>query len=131
MKKKAIAADSDTMQRESFADYAQETVPGAEVERVYTERDLMARLREDQYSLVLVACCLDGDYDGPDVVRRIREYERTSGRAELPVYVVSIEPHGEGERRVRQETTSSGASGYFHLMPNMMEFQAAVRRHLE
>ena len=123
--KKGIVAEPDQNLYRSTVALAQAVVPTSDITYALTGEELLRKVRDDNYSLVMVACCVDGQQDGPDVVREIRQYDGT-----VPIYIFSVEL-GSVEMETRRRAMEAGATGYLNHLKDATEFESLFKKYLE
>ncbi|MBI2142489.1 response regulator transcription factor [Candidatus Woesearchaeota archaeon] len=99
MTKKIILADDDAYVREALVPLIHHTVPGVEVVQVTNGRDLVARVRDGGFALVLTDNNMP-DVGGLEAIREIREFD-----SEVPVYMLS-------SSGIEKEALAAGATGF-------------------
>ena len=103
MGKKVIVADDRASWRGIYANAIKGTFPTVQVDQVETGTDLVARVLQGDYSLVISDNDMEGKNDGLEALKRIRE----SGSI-IPFYLVCSEDYV-----VTRNAMSCGANGFY------------------
>ena len=104
MTKKIIVADDRKAWRELYSGGIRFAFPNCSVDEVETGSDLVERVLQGDYSLVISDNNMEGENDGLEALKKIRE----SG-SEVPFYLVCA-----ASSYVDQEARNHGANGFYN-----------------
>ncbi len=101
MSKKVIVAEDHDSLREAYVGWFELNFDGVELEAVPDGEQLVERVRNGGYSVVLTDNEMGSGINGLEAIRRIREFDKT-----VPIYMLSGSD-------VKALALQLGATGYF------------------
>ncbi len=122
MTKKVIAADDVQTHRELYAEIIPKAFPEVEVEIVETAEDLVSRVLNGDYSLIIADNDTKSKITGVEAIRQIRE-----AGIQTPIYMVAA-----ASTAVQKEALRLGANGFYDKATfDGDKFIADITKHLK
>lgn len=123
MSNSILVVDGSTLSRELITRRLDEALPGARITAVGTEKEALARLEDERFSLVTTALMLP-DADGLELCRHIRHSKR---HHYTPVIIIS----SDADQRLIREGYAAGVTDYFDKSLGFQAFGQFIKAFLE